>query len=156
MAGLVKPNGHLRTHQGHASRRQPSAGRHKDAEPRRDGSLSKRECGRFVANHCSPNRRASVDWGHRACARHHRKQWRKARTSSPYHRYSLGSNLLETFPVAAPTVPTGQVDALWVVGRIVDMIGTRSHLRNLSGRTGLELAVLEDREVDAPTVILVK
>jgi hypothetical protein len=43
----------------------------------------------------------------------------------------------------------GQVDRLAIVGRIDDVVGSRAHLRDRAGRPGLELAVFENREVDA-------
>ena len=61
-------------------------------------------------------------------------------------------------PVLAPRVQEAElpfaeqlqsrkIDTLRVVGGIVDVIGPRTQLRDLAGGTGLELAVLEDREI---------
>ena len=43
----------------------------------------------------------------------------------------------------------GQIDGLWVVRRIVDVIGPRPHLRKLAGGAGLELSVFQNGEIDA-------
>ncbi len=45
-----------------------------------------------------------------------------------------------------------QVDRLRIVGGIVDVVGTRPHLRNLARRAALEFAVFENGEVHAADV----
>ncbi|TPW01303.1 MAG: hypothetical protein FD129_3397, partial [bacterium] len=55
----------------------------------------------------------------------------------------------EAFLSGAEKLQTGEVDGVGIVRRIVDVIRAGTHLWDLPGRPALELAVLQDREVDS-------